>query len=140
MHSRIILHHTVTAPGTGRSIAAQKKYHIIVDRDAQGRYRAKFDSVPLHRRTTFAVGHLNTGSLSVAFVGDFTRDQAPAVDDIVSVLVPLARQYRIHWTNIFTHRQAGLNLVAPGKRYSTACAGKINDLIPAIRLGVAAQL
>lgn len=140
MHTRIVLHHTVTHPGTGAAVAAQKKYHVIVDRDSQGRYRAKFDSVPLHRRTTFAVGHLNTGSLSVAFVGDFTKQPPPSVEDIVSVLVPLARRYRIHWTNIFTHRQAGLNLVAPGKRYSTACGGKINDLIPAIRLGVAAQL
>lgn len=129
----VVIHHTVTSPGTGKRMT---DYHLVLD---------YFDGVvkiyehhPPDYVTRHAVGGANSISYSVALVGNFVESPVPGLlfDGLVHALAVKMRRGEIP-RQIFGHCDIGKTVKRP---YSTQCPGALHSMIPELRQRIARYL
>lgn len=120
MFDYIVIHHTVSPLGSGRQIAAEKKYHLIIDK-VDGKYQ--FIQSVLDNSTPAATGCFNSRAYAIAVVGNY--DVSPVPDDLLNFLCQaiLIKSRILARKQILTyHAYVGRNLAACS--YGTACPGR----------------
>jgi len=122
----IVVHHSVTAPGTGQYIKGLGHYHIVLDKIPDKGEVDLYVSVPENQASPYGVAHFNSRSFSVCLVGNYeTHVPSEAMlKKLIQVLVAKCKHFNISPANIVGHGYAGRALVPIHLHYSTQCPGK----------------
>lgn len=120
MFTHIVAHHTVTPVGSGRLVAAEKKYHLIIDK-IDGKYQF-IQSVPDHQIPQ-ATGCFNSRGYAIAVTGNFEVSMPSDALVFQFVQAALIKSRALAGAQLLTnHRDVGHSLAAC--RYGTACPGR----------------
>lgn len=116
----LVLHHSAGSE-TPEQLARQMKYHHVVNGTGVPRL---VPSVPIDRRTTFAVGGANSICYSVCVTGNFEVHDTSLelLRFLTQIFAARCKAWNLKPDAIVSHGWIGRTIAVP--RYSTQCCGR----------------